>query len=46
MSSPEDNNERQQIHEHESIALPVAPPSQRASQPPAEPATFVAQEAR
>ena len=30
--SPEDNNERQQIHEHESIALPVV------SRPPAAPA--------
>jgi tetratricopeptide (TPR) repeat protein len=46
MASPEDNNERQQIHDHESIALPVAPASQRASQPPPESTTFVAQEAR
>jgi hypothetical protein len=51
MLSPEDNNERQQIHEHESVSFSAEPdraPAQDASQQPpsAKPANLVAQEAR
>jgi tetratricopeptide (TPR) repeat protein len=49
MLSPEDNNERQQIHEHESIPLPVIDtpasppaPAQQAAQPAAQPTPVAA----
>ncbi|MBI4479540.1 MAG: tetratricopeptide repeat protein [Acidobacteria bacterium] len=51
--SPEDNNERQQIHEHDSIALPVmsppaapASPQQKTSQPAAPNPAVAALEVR
>jgi tetratricopeptide (TPR) repeat protein len=55
MLNPEDNNERQQIHEHESVSFttpsraPETPrPGQRAARSPsaAQPSTLVAQEAQ